>query len=77
VLSTSLLQHGYDTLTIDSGWFGEDNLYGAQTIDEFGRLVPNTTQYPSAGRIAAGSSGNEGVHYFDRNASRRRSNLSE
>lgn len=48
VLSAKLLPHGYDTLTLDSGWFGEDNLYGAQTIDEFGRLVPNTTQFPSS-----------------------------
>jgi hypothetical protein len=36
VLATKLLPHGYDTLTLDSGWFGEDNLYGVQTIDEFG-----------------------------------------
>ena len=43
-LAAELLPHGYDMLTLDSGWFGEDNLYGAQTIDAHGRLVPNTTQ---------------------------------
>ena len=35
-------------LTLDSGRFGEDNTSETQTIDEFGRLVPNTTQFPSA-----------------------------
>ena len=47
-LASELLPHGYDTLTLDSGWFGEDNLYGTQTIDHFGRLSPNLTQFPSA-----------------------------
>eukprot|EP01052_Picozoa_sp_SAG31_P001109 SAG31_NODE_35_length_31836_cov_10.841352_28_plen_297_part_00 len=47
-LSRTLLPHGYDMFTLDSGWFGEDNLYGTQTIDEYGRLVPNVTQFPSA-----------------------------
>eukprot|EP00666_Eupelagonemidae_sp_cell4sb_P004474 gene4474-789_t len=25
ILASKLLPHGYDTLTLDSGWFGEDN----------------------------------------------------
>mmetsp|Transcript_32719 Transcript_32719/g.85646 ORF Transcript_32719/g.85646 Transcript_32719/m.85646 type:complete len:485 (-) Transcript_32719:466-1920(-) len=47
-LATRLLPHGYSLLTLDSGWFGVDNQYGTQTIDAYGRLVPNVTQFPSA-----------------------------
>ena len=48
ILSRKLKPHGFDILTLDSGWFGEDNRYGTQTIDAYGRLVPNITQFPSA-----------------------------
>jgi alpha-galactosidase len=47
-LAANLLPHGYDFLTLDSGWFGEDNLYGTQSVDAYGRLVPNTTQFPDS-----------------------------
>jgi hypothetical protein len=47
-LAKTLLPHGYDHMTLDSGWFGEDNLYGTQTVDAYGRLVPNTTQFPDS-----------------------------
>ena len=47
-LAKTLLPHGFEYMVLDSGWFGEDNLYGTQTIDAWGRLVPNVTQFPAA-----------------------------
>ena len=43
---------GYEYVVLDSGWFGIDSEYGAQTIDEYGRLIPNSTNYPSAAKGA-------------------------
>lgn len=44
-----LLKVGYNHIVLDSGWFGTDSLYypeNGQTVDEWGRLLPNKTYYP-------------------------------
>lgn len=45
---------GYNYITLDSGWFGTDSTYegdgAGQTVDEYGRLVPNRTYYPDGFR---------------------------
>jgi alpha-galactosidase len=49
-LAEHLLPLGYEYLTLDSGWFGTDSLYSpqnGQTVDEYGRLLPNATFYPN------------------------------
>ena len=52
-----LKPHGYTYLTLDSGWFGTDSLIGAdngQHVDEWGRLLPNATFYPTGfGKLQA------------------------
>ena len=61
---------GYDYLTLDSGWFGTDSVYEAdgagQTVDEYGRLVPNRTcvHHPAV-KIIWCSALSLSVHCFD------------
>ena len=47
-VSEHLAAVGYEYIVLDSGWFGIDSEYGAQTVDAHGRLIPNSTNYPSA-----------------------------
>ena len=51
-LASTLLQYGYDTFTLDSGWFGEDNKYVSPSIGDLaGQTAGNAEfkRYPSRG----------------------------
>ena len=47
-IEKNLAEFGYQYIILDSGWFGVDSEYGVQAIDNFGRLMPSTTSYPSS-----------------------------
>jgi len=42
----NLLQHGFDTITIDGGWY--DGGDGRYIVDAYGLPMPNETRFPSA-----------------------------
>lgn len=48
-MSATLLPHGFDTLTVDEGWYWFGGMQSTNaSLDAFGRPSPRVDQYPSA-----------------------------
>lgn len=46
-MQANLLQFGFDTITIDGGWYN-DRTTGASIVDAYGLPVPDVTRFPSS-----------------------------
>jgi alpha-galactosidase len=44
----NLLQHGFDTITIDGGWYSNEAAGGGNFIDAYGLPVPDVARFPSS-----------------------------
>lgn len=47
-MQTNLLNYGFNTVTIDEGWYYLNSSVSGASMDNYGRPIPRVDQYPSA-----------------------------